>query len=248
MAYRSLFRFKLLVAIYIRDISTITKSSLFVWLATFTRVIMVTTTTVWVRAGATHSPKAALTLVSRGEGIPTVLADVFPSCEKRGTGQRCWEISLTPKNLRSSSSHFRLVVLHSHMLSQPLFRGCFVLTLVTFWLFRSSCIIKWDPTWRILLLLVQKFSPAPGVPPERWGACPLLDQRTFHLLAPGVHGEGKGGADGNGDVEGLTLAGQRLAKVQALGEHGGVNNVHTSHFGFTSELMRYWSCSSTCCS
>ena len=159
MAYRSLFRFKLLVAIYIRDISTITKSSLFVWLATFTRVIMVTTTTVWVRAGATHSPKVALTLVSRGEGIPTVLADVFPSCEKRGTGQRCWEISLTPKNLRSSSSHFRLVVLHSHMLSQPLFRGCFVLTLVTFWFFRSSCIIKWDPTWRILLLLVQKISP-----------------------------------------------------------------------------------------
>ena len=40
-------------------------------------------------------------------------------------------------------------------------------------------------------------------------------------LHPGVQGEGEGGAQGEGEVEGLALAGQCLAKGQTLGCQGG---------------------------
>ena len=40
------------------------------------------------------------------------------------------------------------------------------------------------------------------------------------VLPPGVQGEGEGGADGECEGEGLPLAGQHLAEVQALGGQG----------------------------
>ena len=67
-------------------------------------------------------------------------------------------------------------------------------------------------------------------------ACLLLHHvRRTDFLTPGVHGEGEVLADGDREVEGLTLAAQCLAEVQALGKQGGAN---CSHFGLTSELVK----------
>ena len=56
------------------------------------------------------------------------------------------------------------------------------------------------------------------------------------VLHPGVQGEGEGGADGEGEGEGLPLAGQRLAKVQALGRQGMV----TSHSYWRCQFCRFY--------
>ena len=56
-------------------------------------------------------------------------------------------------------------------------------------------------------------------------------------LAPGVQGEGEGGAHVQGEVESLALGGQCLAKFHALGVgQGDVNFTRCSHFDVTSEL------------
>lgn len=136
-------------------------------------------------------------------------------------------------------------VLHSLVLPQPLLRGWFVVTLVTGERIRNSfhffSRVHW---WRVLLPLEVFLSP-PSIPPQGGGACLLLDPWAC-CLTPGVHGEGEVGTNGNGEVEGLALAGQRLAKIQALRKQGGANFGHSSHFGFTSELAKYWSCSCAC--
>ena len=54
----------------------------------------------------------------------------------------------------------------------------------------------------------------------------------------GVQREGEGRTNIQGEVENLTLAGQCLAEVHALGDQGGVNFNHCSHFGLTSELVK----------
>ena len=85
----------------------------------------------------------------------------------------------------------------------------------------------------------------PGIPLEGGGACLLLGYWAC-CLAPGVQGEGEVRTNGNGEVEDLALAGQCLAKVQALHEQGGANFGHCSHFGFTSESVKSrrecWAC------
>ena len=62
-------------------------------------------------------------------------------------------------------------------------------------------------------------------------------QRQSQSLAPGVQGEGEGGAHVQGEVESLALGGQCLAKFHALGVgQGDVNFTRCSHFDVTSEL------------
>ena len=62
-------------------------------------------------------------------------------------------------------------------------------------------------------------------------------QNQSQSLAPGVQGEGEGGAHVQGEVESLALGGQCLAKFHALGVgQGDVNLTRCSHFDVTSEL------------
>ena len=151
MAYRSLSSFYHFVARDIRDICTITKRSKFVCFGTFTVVIMIAVTALQVRAGTTNP--FISTLVSRGEETLAVGAVFLPTVEKkRRASQRLGVMSLPSEVFRScvargSSTHCRFLVLHPHMLSQSLFRGCFVITLVTFWRLQGSCIIfRWNPS------------------------------------------------------------------------------------------------------
>ena len=50
------------------------------------------------------------------------------------------------------------------------------------------------------------------------------------FLAPGVQREGEVRANDKGEADGLALAGQCLAKGQALGDQGGIAFIHGSHF------------------
>ena len=94
----------------------------------------------------------------------------------------------------------------------------------------------------ILLCVFSPFSDAalysfellssPGISPERRGTGLLLGPGS---LAPGgVQGEGEGRTNRKREVEDLTLAGQCLAEIHALGDQGGVSFNHCSHFGLTS--------------
>ena len=74
----------------------------------------------------------------------------------------------------------------------------------------------------------------------RW-AFPFLDpcgQACLALL--GVQREGEGGADGDGELEVLALAGQCLAEVQALGGQRGVRLTHSSHFCLLLNYQKRW--------
>jgi hypothetical protein len=62
-------------------------------------------------------------------------------------------------------------------------------------------------------------------------ACLLLPSHLQDWsLYPGVQGEGEGGAEGEGEVKGLALAGQRLAIGQTLGCQRGGHFI--THCGF----------------
>ena len=81
MAYRSLFNSSLIVAMDWVDIITITKTSYFVCLPTFTRIFVITNTAIHIRAGAGPSFTTSfnlITLVVRDKEIPTVTAALFP--------------------------------------------------------------------------------------------------------------------------------------------------------------------------
>ena len=78
--------------------------------------------------------------------------------------------------------------------------------------------------------LGEEFLSPPGIPPLSWGAWLLLCHRASLCLAPGVQGEGEGGAHVEGEVKREALAGQCLAKVHALGGQGTVSFAHGSHF------------------
>ena len=121
---------------------------------------------------------------------------------------------------RTSEGRLWWFVLHSLVLPQPLLRGWFVVTLVTGERIRNSFhFFSRVHCWRVLLPLEVFLSP-PSIPPQGGGACLLLDPWAC-CLTPGVHGEGEVGTNGNGEVEGLALAGQCLAKIQALRKQGG---------------------------
>ena len=141
----------------------------------------------------------------------------------------------------------RFLVFHPNVLSQPLLRGCHVITLVT--LGFNSSRVTGSLRYGLLLFLRKELLSSLGISAESRGAwLLLLDHLVHHCLAPGVQGEGEGGAYGDGEVEDLTLIGQRLAEFQALGEQGCVNIFLASHFGFTSELTKlHWSWSIACC-
>ena len=78
-------------------------------------------------------------------------------------------------------------------------------------------------------LLLQMFLSPLGISPTGGGACLLLGVWAC-CLTPGVQGEGEVRTGGQGEAEGLALAGQCLAKIHALGGQGGVNITHCSHF------------------
>ena len=81
-------------------------------------------------------------------------------------------------------------------------------------------------------LLLQELLSAPHVSLPGWRADLLLGLAWQGLLALGVHREGEGWANGQGEVEDHALAGQRLAEGQALCCQGGV----ISHFILISEI------------
>ena len=121
-------------------------------------------------------------------------------------------------------------VLHPYVLPQSLFRGCFVITMVAFgWQGIASCFFNGISNCRVLFLF-QEFFLASCISPERWGAAPLLGHWGHRCLDPGVQGEGEGGANCKREVECHTLAGQRLAEVQALGGQDGITFTHCSRF------------------
>ena len=87
----------------------------------------------------------------------------------------------------------------------------------------------------MLFLSFELFS-SPGISPKRRGTGLLLG--PWGPAPGGVQGEGEGGTNRKGEVEDLALAGQCLAEIHALGDQGGVNFNHCSHFGLTSESVK----------
>ena len=179
------------------------------------------------------STTTILTLVSSWEGGFTIMAEFFPSVRQQRGRAIQWLSWLVraPKNL---------LVLHPNVLSQPLLRGCHIFTLVTLQFLGSSRIITGNPSWRFLLLLRNEFLSSPDISPESWGACHLLGTLACNCLAPGVQWEGEVRTNWDGEVERLALAGQRLAESHALRGQG---RIFISHFEFTSEVRKCWSCS-----
>ena len=83
-------------------------------------------------------------------------------------------------------------------------------------------------------LFGQKLFSAFGIPPEGRWAFPLFDLFWQGFLAnPGVQGEDKGGADGDGELEVLALTLQCLAEFQALsGQRGELISITAVIFCF----------------
>ena len=77
-----------------------------------------------------------------------------------------------PKNL-----DLWILAFHPNVLSQPLFRGCHMFTLIT--LFDGNL------GWTLLLLLGEELLPPPGIPPKSWGAWLLRWLDTALLLMDG---------------------------------------------------------------
>ena len=141
----------------------------------------------------------------------------------------------------------QILVFHPNVLSQPLLRGCHIVTLVT--LGFNSSRVTGSRRYRLLLFLRRVLISSLGISAESRGAwLLLLDHLVHHCLAPGVQGEGEGGAYGDGEVEDLTLTCQRLAEFQALGEQGCVNIFLASHNALELEYrMLLYSVSVVCC-
>ena len=82
---------------------------------------------------------------------------------------------------------------------------------------------------RDFTFLLQEFSLSLNIPPQGWGAWLFL-LGYFHIwrssLHTGVQVEGEGGAEGDGESDGLPHTGQRLAKFQALGQQSRVTSTH----------------------
>ena len=109
---------------------------------------------------------------------------------------------------------------HPYVLSQPLFRSCHIFTLVT--LGFNSSRGTGSRRYRLLPFLRKVELSSLGISAESRGAwLLLLDHLVHHCLAPGVQGEGEGGAYGDGEVEDLTLIGQRLAELNKK-----LSNIH----------------------
>ena len=68
--------------------------------------------------------------------------------------------------------------------------------------------------------LLQNVFFSPGIPPYGRGAKLLFDRLWRGRTYPGVQGEGKAWANVQGEGECFTLACQRLAEIQALGNQG----------------------------
>ena len=86
--------------------------------------------------------------------------------------------------------------------------------------------------WRALLLF-QEGLLASGISPDgrwAWLLLGLAWSDRGQSLVPCIKGEGGGGANFEGEVEGQALANQRLAEFQALGRQRGVTFTHCSHF------------------
>ena len=100
MAYKSLFSFRLFVAKDWVDIITITKTSYFVCLATFTGIFVITITAVQIRAGAGPSFTNRfnlITLVIRGKEIPTVTAALLSGDLRRRRASEAIRFDLPPE-------------------------------------------------------------------------------------------------------------------------------------------------------
>ena len=66
------------------------------------------------------------------------------------------------------------------------------------------------------MLLGQKLCSPPGISSLGWWTLPLLRQ-FCRVISPGVQGKWEGRANIEGEAEGLSLAGQRLAESHTLG-------------------------------
>ena len=76
----------------------------------------------------------SITLVRGREGTSAVVTVLIPAGQGEGGGVEDGpHQTLSSERFRSSQKRRRFVMLHSHVLLQSLFRGCFVLTKVTFW-------------------------------------------------------------------------------------------------------------------
>ena len=151
----------------------------------------------------TSSTFVSFTAVGWAFIILTVLARNFLACfpnwrHSKGSW-RAW----CPSLLRSSltvgvtwgGQLGKSMLLHPLVLPQPLFRGCFVVTLVTrkhIW--NNFHFINGVHCWRVLFPL-QIFLSPPSISPKGGGACLLLDHWAC-CLSPGVQGEGEVRTDG----------------------------------------------------
>ena len=112
--------------------------------------------------------------------------------------------------------------------------NCITLVTLEFGFLNQGLLIGFQVSlrnWSRFGFLGQKFLPAPGIPFYGGGTCPLLLGRRYSSFT-GVQGEREGVANGEGELEGLALAVQRLAEGHALGSQGGVTFTHKSHFCF----------------
>ena len=91
---------------------------------------------------------------------------------------------------------------------------------------------------RRLSFLLQKGFPSTCIPPQCWGAWPLSKWFDFTGLLPGIQGEDEGRANVDREGELQTLAGQCLAKIQALSCQRGVVPCHCSHFHIHFWIMK----------
>ena len=89
----------------------------------------------------------------------------------------------------------------------------------------------WASSETATSILFLKLAPSPGDPLHSRRACPLLPgDRHRRWSSSGLHGEGEGVADGEGDLEDLALSLQWLAEGQALDGQGAVIFSHCCHF------------------
>ena len=115
------------------------------------------------------------------------------------------------------------------------------------WCWRCTCrrcwgyrVICWSVqtrwwSWDKIELLLQKLLSPPRVPPPGRRAYPLLCHSGFNFTPSGVQRKGERGV-GELEVEGLALAGQRLAEGQTLGYQGRIH--HSCHFHLFFWIMK----------
>ena len=109
------------------------------------------------------------------------------------------------------------------MLSQDYFAACFEITLITlrvFYILTGFFHVRVNfRCLQIFCFPLQEFILSSGISPYGRGTEFLLHYFRRGALHPGVQGKVEAGTNIQAEVEGLTLAYQRLAEIQALVGH-----------------------------